>query len=334
MALYESSTWAWDGIVRSVYGNTFWYAQTFTPQVTHAITSVILALGRPSGDSPGIVTVSIRATEAGGPNIGKPTGDDLCSGTTDGDTVNELTGLEDDPTEREITFGTNPTLVAGTKYAIVVRALDGGTSDKLYWLAATSSVYADGDQCHSSGGIAWTLYDDRELWFKEYGNLILPGDPHTPIPTHEATEVTSFTLSWEDGGRTDTFDVYFRAFGEFFEKIASDIVDLSVSIEEFLYGNRYNYGELYLWCVIAKNEHGVNYAPPSDFGIGYGGTIWEFNAAVFDPPLPTGVTLDYSGDSDDEGWGEPTGTPTGENAMLAIRRLVAAANSKIWYEDI
>lgn len=178
----------------------------------------------------------------------------------------------------------------------------------------------------------YLTYDGDGSYFVVEGAWegVLPGDPHTPVPGHEATEITSFTLSWDDGGNTDTFDVYFRAFGEFFEKIASDITDLFVSVEEFLYDNRYNYGELYLWCVIAKNGAGVNYAPPSDFGIGYGGTIWEFNAAIFKPPLPTGITLDYSGGTP----GVPTGTPTGENNMMAVRRLIAAADNKIWIEDV
>lgn len=205
--LYENSTWAWDGQVRSVRNNQYWFAQTFTPQITHDITSVILALGRPTGDLPGEVIVSIRETTAE-----KPSGDDLCVGTTNGNTVNELVGLETPPTEREITFDTNPTLEAGLKYAIVVRALDGDYTNILYWLAATSSVYDDGDQCHSSGGVNWTLYDDRELWFKEYGDLTAeaPTAPTDPNPENNATGVdfSDFTLSWVTGDNTETFNVY------------------------------------------------------------------------------------------------------------------------------
>ncbi|KKM74654.1 hypothetical protein LCGC14_1398170 [marine sediment metagenome] len=47
---------------------------------------------------------------------------------------------------------------------------------------------------------------------------------------------------------------------------------------------------------------------------------------AFSPPLPSGVTLDGDGNS--------TGTPTGENNMIVVKRLVVAANSKIWYEQI
>jgi len=61
--------------------NITWYAQTFTPSVAHTITSVKLLLYRTG--SPGTVTVSIRATDGSG----HPIGSDLCSGTTNGDTL-------------------------------------------------------------------------------------------------------------------------------------------------------------------------------------------------------------------------------------------------------
>lgn len=164
----------------------------------------------------------------------------------------------------------------------------------------------------------------------------VPSDPINPVPIHGSgdTILSNNILSWEDGGGGETYDVYFRPFGEFFEKVASDITDLSVDVKEFLHNRHYLYGDLYFWCVIAKNEYGGNHIPPEGFALGYGGTIWEFNAMLFGPPLPTGVALDYSGDPDDEDFGEPTGTPTGENNMISIRKLVVAAKNTIFVEDI
>lgn len=60
------------------------------------------------------------------------------------------------------------------------------------------------------------------------------------------------------------------------------------------------------------------------------GDEWWFSSISFDPPLPTGVTL-TGGDGDE---GEPTGTPTGENNMITLKKLVAAAQNKIFYEDL
>ncbi|KKK50275.1 hypothetical protein LCGC14_3126670, partial [marine sediment metagenome] len=57
------------------------------------------------------------------------------------------------------------------------------------------------------------------------------------------------------------------------------------------------------------------------------GDTWSFTCLLFAPPFPTGVTLDYGEDPP-----VPTGTPTGVNNMVTLKRLVAAANNKVYYE--
>ena len=64
------------------------------------------------------------------------------------------------------------------------------------------------------------------------------------------------------------------------------------------------------------------------------GNTWEFTTFTFDPPLPTGITLNIEGADGDDPAGVQEGTPTGVNNMITIRGLVAAANDKIWFEDI
>ena len=73
-----------DTSVASIWGD-IWDAQTFTPSVAHTVTSVKLRLYR-IGNGPGNITVGIRATDVDG----LPTGSDLCSGTTDGNTLPAL----------------------------------------------------------------------------------------------------------------------------------------------------------------------------------------------------------------------------------------------------
>jgi hypothetical protein len=291
--LYENSTWVWDGQVRNIYDDN-WYAQTFTPQTTHNITSVILSLGRPSGDTPGTVTVSIKAVD--GDN--KPVDGDLCSGTTNGNTVPEIAYPTPAPEEREITFGTNPTLTAGTRYAIVVRAPSGSSSNKLYWSASTSSVYANGDQCGSgNSGLNWTLYDTRELWFKEYGNPAVPEKPITPSPSDSGTNITldHSQLTWEDGGDADTFDVYFGESGsEVLQSSTQAGITWNIPFGTLAYSTTYG------WRIDATNVYGTTT-----------GDTWTFDTLAFAPPVPT---------------------PT--NTLNIIKRLVAAAADKIWYEDI
>jgi len=90
----------------------------------------------------------------------------------------------------------------------------------------------------------------------------------------------------------------------------------------FQNGYIWGYNCTYHWRVDAANEFGIAE-----------GDEWTFASISYEPPLPTGITL-----SDDEGEpgggeGTPTGTPTGENNMITVQRLVVAANNKLFYED-
>jgi hypothetical protein len=132
-----------DDVNRVVWG-AIWRAQTFVADSNHSVTSVRLKLSRLG--SPGTLTVSIQPVE----NDDFPSGVDLTSGSTSGDnlTTNEW---------RRIDF-TNPyTLVGGTKYAIVLRAPYGNSSNLVRWRANTAGGYDDGTMLQStdSGG-TWT----------------------------------------------------------------------------------------------------------------------------------------------------------------------------------
>ena len=103
-----------------------WYAQTFTAELNHQVTSVKLYLCRDG--SPGTLTVSIRATDGSG----KPTGSDLASGTTNGNTLPQYgSGNE----WRQVTLSPTLSLTQNTKYAIVVRAPSGNTNNTICWNA-------------------------------------------------------------------------------------------------------------------------------------------------------------------------------------------------------
>jgi len=143
-----------------LYGTT-WVAQTFTPSVAHTITSVKLKLFRVG--SPGTITVSIRATSGG-----QPTGSDLCSGITTGDTLTTSALGE----WREITLGSGYGLSAGTTYAIVVRATSGNSSNYVWWRVDSSSpTYGGGMYLLSSNsGSSWISGASYDLMFEEWGN--------------------------------------------------------------------------------------------------------------------------------------------------------------------
>jgi len=134
-------------------------AQTFTPLVSHHISHVVLKLYRAA--FPHTITVSLTATD----DEGHPTGDDLCSGTTDGDTL---------PTEppgewREITLGDGYNLQPNVKYAIIVAAPDFGPGSTLYWRYDSTGTYPRGNYEETpDGGVTWNAYVARDFMFEEH----------------------------------------------------------------------------------------------------------------------------------------------------------------------
>jgi hypothetical protein len=130
------------------------------------MSSIVLRVFRTG--SPGTITVSLRAVSGG-----VPIEPDLASGTFDGDTVTEDSAGE----WATATFGTAYSVTNGTTYAIVIRALTGDSSNKLYcpiknltsWKRSTSST-GGGDGSWSVVGV------DQVLGFKCYGTASPPVD--------------------------------------------------------------------------------------------------------------------------------------------------------------
>lgn len=148
-----------------------WLAQTFTPSTAHKITSVKIQLMRVG--FPGTITVGIRATDGNG----HPTGGDLCSGTTNGNTLPTSSPGE----WREITLGAGYDLAASTKYAIVARAISGDSSNRVYWREdASSPTYAGGNNEESDdSGSSWTTYLGEDFMFEDWGEpLVVAGRSH------------------------------------------------------------------------------------------------------------------------------------------------------------
>lgn len=95
---------------------------------------------------------------------GDPTGSDLISGTTDGDT------LPTSPPElREITFSSSVRLLNGKKYAIIIRTLNAGASSVLeaHGVSLGGDPYANGIFVLSAnGGSTWgTQSSTKDIYF-------------------------------------------------------------------------------------------------------------------------------------------------------------------------
>lgn len=156
--LYESYATS-DGYSGAFYGAD-WHGQTFTPAIAHTITSIKCRIFRDG--TPGTVTGHIRATSGG-----VPTGADVASGTTDGNTLPTATPGE----LREITLGAGTALSAGVQYALFLSCV-GSAGNALRWVdKETSPDYAGGSWIYSSNsGSSFTADATIDLLFEDWGN--------------------------------------------------------------------------------------------------------------------------------------------------------------------
>lgn len=150
-----------------------WLSQSFTPAVSHIITSVKLYLNK-VGAPPGIFTVSIRKS-----NNNLPIDLDLCSGTL------VVAGLPNQPAseQKEITLGGGTLLLAESEYAILIRLPAGSDGQMVGWRRVSpGGGYADGDEAYSlDSGESWTELEDVDFLFEEWGDPLGGGMPGLSI---------------------------------------------------------------------------------------------------------------------------------------------------------
>ncbi len=161
-------------------------AQTFTPSVTHNITSVKLLLYR-SG-TPEILTVNITTTSGL-----LPTTTVLASGTSNGSTLPTGSPYE----WRVVSLGAGTILSADTRYAIAC-----SSAAYVYWRTDINAGYANGQAAITIGGVWYgTSYD---LMFEEWGN----GYVNPAITSDNATLIgmTSARLNSTLTSQGDAFD--------------------------------------------------------------------------------------------------------------------------------
>lgn len=190
--LYEYYNTGNDGY-RSIY-DIYWCAQTFTVgSVGHTITSVKLMLRR-SG-SPGTVYVGIRAVDGSG----HPTGGDLTSGTTNGNTLPVSPNWE----MREIAL-TEFTPSVNTQYAIVVH--QPSADQYLMWALSTAAGYGGGAvELSFNSGSSWTTHTEWDFMFEVWGNPLATAISvsDSGVGT-EAVSIQVTTTVSETGAGTET----------------------------------------------------------------------------------------------------------------------------------
>ena len=141
------------------FNSTSWFGQSFTAGVSGQLTAVDVDLfcSGCTGTTPNI-TVSIRATSGD-----LPTGSDLATATIPGFSSGSGGFFT-------ATFGAPPTLAAGTKYAIVVRAVSNPSAGTYAYVKSSGSPYAGGRRSTSANsGASWTLGNpSTDIGFKTY----------------------------------------------------------------------------------------------------------------------------------------------------------------------
>lgn len=143
---------------------------------------------RGHGGASGILTFYLYAVDG----EGKPTGDILSSGTTDGSTIS-LTGEW-----REIVM-TPFVCEASTQY-IIYGSISSGSVD---WWCLDAGGYAGGKCGYYSGG--WTIYDAQDLLFKIYGSpYVEPGPGPTPDKGGYKSGSRFLKTSWDELTASDS----------------------------------------------------------------------------------------------------------------------------------
>lgn len=160
-----------------------WRGQTFTADSDHNITSVKVLLNKSStvAYAPGIITAVIKNVGANG----LPTGGDLCSGTTDGDTLSSNSSVGE---WREIMIDVPMSVITGNQYALILKLASSDHHIRFMWWAADSKVvpgYYSGGRVVFTGnaGSTWNFQNDNihDLLFEIHGD----GEPANTDPVVE-----------------------------------------------------------------------------------------------------------------------------------------------------
>ncbi len=172
--------------------------------------------------------------------------------------------------------------------------------------------------------------------------LTAPTKADTPSPTNANTSVTldQTTLGWADGGGADTFDVYYGTVSGSLTLVSSAQAGTSFTVTGITDGSPFAYLSTRYWRIDSTNAFGTTT-----------GDEWSFITIRLIPPGKTYfyvVTGQYYRllVQSDGSLGDPPGVGVENtdfvylavgyeaNFMSTTRKLVSAANNKIWIEDI
>lgn len=253
-------------------------------------------------------------------------GDPVTMGDLIGSKTVDSSGWSTALVNRTFTFGAPIELPDHGIYLLTVEHTTGDVNNCIKWAFPTGAAYTQAKS--TDGGTNFTKSATVTGIYQTYGTLAeAPGAPTivSPTPTG-ATGITldETPLEWAAGDPAgDTYEIYFRESGDAWTLVgeAQAGVEWAISFGTLAYGTTYE------WRIDATNDIDTTT-----------GDTWSFTTISFDRILISYVLI--TGGSGVGPYDTPPGVEgtdwrwTGENNMFAVRRIVAAANSKIWYESI
>ena len=212
-------------------------------------------------------------------------------------------------------------LVSGTRYAIVILTDLPDYINAQYW-ARTTAVYS-GTYGYAEVGTTWVSSSSYSRYFKTYSGTgsSLPPKVTVTDPADEDADVKPHetTVTWEDpGGDIDHYNIYYGTLSGFLSKVG-EVQDGEALEFQLRETNWPYYGQRHYFRIDTVNDAGTTTGDEIGFFI-----------EIFKAPLPSGLIYTDGGD----GTYTITGTPTGENNMMTIRKLAACARNTFFYEDI
>lgn len=314
------------GNLKKIYG-TIRLCQTF--QLAGAVAKKALYIRHRDADRVGAlgdITIAIYGVDG----AGKPTGIAFGTVTIASTNWSEILGTQNPMEDAGVEFD-GCILQPVTTYALVISATNGDSSNYIRWYS--NDDYSDGEAFVSADdGGSWAPIAGEDFGFLIFGDPLLPGAPTIVSPT--PTGVTDITLDetplkWAAGDPAgDTYEIYFRKKDDDWPLIPNGVAQAGITWTiEF---GTLAYGTTYEWRIDATNVYGTTE-----------GATWSFTTISLNRILISYHLLPAPGRGVGYGpYDDPPGVEgvdwawTGENAMLAVRRLVVAINNKIWYEVI
>ncbi len=310
------------------------YSQSFPSGSGFNLSSISLKLALGDG-APGSVECNIYAADGNGFPIS------LTKGTA---TVSAAT-LNTYPSWSFKVFTFNPvvTLLASTQYCFVISTSSGAWDVNYIYIGTNGSdTYANGVMGRYDG--SWS--DANNTYPATIRSPDAPGSPPTkaenPSPTDANASVTldQATITWDDGGGADTFNVYYGTDSGSLPLVSSAQAGTTFTVTGITDGAPYAYLSVRYWRIDSTNGDGTTE-----------GDEWSFTTIRLDPPTQTyfyAATGQYYQllVQPDGSYGDPPGVGVENtdyvylaagyeaNFISTNRKLVAAAENRIWMEDI